>query len=84
MRQILLLQMDELVEVIPENGQVSELNLRNCSLTPERLQRLAAALAQTPASDLKVLNLNCGNLSADAMDTVLQIVRGKPKLEVLM
>ena len=79
-----VLKVQELVDVIPENGRVEALILRNCSIDGPRLQKIATALAKTPPSDLKMLNLNCGKLGEEAMDTVVQIVKDKPNLEVLL
>ena len=70
--------------MIPKNGRVEALILRNCSIDRPRLEKIAAALSKTPPSDLRMLNLNCGKLDADAMDTVVQIVKEKAKLEVLL
>ena len=73
-----------MVEVIKENKKVDALVLRNCGINDDRLMKIAEALSQTPPSDLKMLNLNCGNLTAAGMDTVVQIVKDKPDLEVLL
>ena len=73
-----------MVDVIHENGKVEALVLRNSGISDASLNRIAAALTRTPASDLKMLNLNCNQLTAAAMDTVVNIVKNKPNLEILL
>ena len=70
--------------MIKENGRCEALVLRNSGITDQSLAKIADVLASTPASDLKMLHLNCNNLSSAAMDTVVNIVKDKPNLEILL
>ena len=73
-----------MIAVIEEEGKVDSLILRNSGINNERLRKISKALSKTPPSDLKMLNLNCGELGEEAMEIVVQIVKDKPQLEVLL
>ena len=80
----LIKQVHELCEGIRDNGYVQSLILRNSDIDSLALGQIARALKETPASDLRMINLNCNQLDPAGVSAVLDIVSEKTNLEILL
>ncbi len=58
--------------------------LRNTSIDDNGIKKLSNSLVKSKEADLKMLNLNCNEITSEGVNDVMQIVKNKPNLEILL
>ncbi len=58
--------------------------LRNTSIDDNGIKKLSNSLVKSKDADLKMLNLNCNEITSEGVKDVMEIVKNKPNLEILL
>ena len=77
-------QVQQLAASMRATGVIESLTLSGCHLDRSDIEMLTPVLVATPSTDLAVLDLTSNRLDATAVDLVLDVVRQKTQLDVLV
>ncbi|KAI8505903.1 hypothetical protein Bbelb_162560 [Branchiostoma belcheri] len=76
-------QVDELVSLMEKSDMLSSLVMRNGSVDDANAQKLCDAVKKSPAS-IKMLNFNLNKVGPEGAASVVDTLRTKPSIEVLL
>ncbi|RUS88026.1 hypothetical protein EGW08_004192, partial [Elysia chlorotica] len=76
-------QLYECANHIATHGQINQINLVNCGLDDDDLQKVTEALKQSPSNPV-LLNLSLNPLSSACVDYLLDLLDSKPSIEAVL